>query len=112
MDNPIFETIKNDVESNDVVLYMKGTASQPYCGFSATVVQILSLLGVQYKDINILEDRDLWAAVREFGNWPTFPQLYVKGELVGGCDITKEMYQTGELQALFDEKGISYVQAA
>ncbi len=104
----IFEQIKNDITNNDVVLYMKGTQHMPACGFSGTVVHILKTLGVEFKDINILEDEVLRQGIKEFTNWPTIPQLYIKGEFVGGCDIVREMYQAGELQALLKSKHISF----
>ena len=96
-DQPVFDTIRQQIGADDVVLYMKGTPVFPMCGFSAAVVQVLSRTGVKYQSYNILEDADLRQGLKEFGNWPTFPQLYVKGELVGGCDIVTEMYETGEL---------------
>ena len=106
-DNPVFERIKNDISSHDIVLYMKGTPAMPQCGFSATVGQVLAHLGVEFTGINILEDEELRSGIKQFSNWPTIPQLYVKGEFVGGCDIVREMFQAGELQKLFDEKGVS-----
>lgn len=106
MTNPVFERIKQQIEGDDVVLYMKGTPVFPMCGFSAATVQVLSQTGVKFQSYNILEDMELRNGLKEFGNWPTFPQLYVKGELIGGCDIVREMYETGELQDLFREKGI------
>ncbi len=105
--NPVFERIQNDISRNDVVLYMKGSGVFPQCGFSAAVVQVFSQLGVPFKDINVLEDPELREAIKEFSNWPTLPQVYIKGEFIGGCDITREMYASGELQALLKEKGIS-----
>ena len=107
MENVIFERIKKQIEGNDVVLYMKGTAAFPQCGFSSLVVQVLSQIGTPFKDINVLEDSELRQGIKDFTNWPTIPQLYVKGEFVGGCDIVREMYETGELQQLMEEKGIS-----
>jgi monothiol glutaredoxin len=101
------ETIRRTVAENDVVLYMKGTADQPMCGFSNQVVRILDNLGVGYRDINVLDDEGIRLGVKEFANWPTIPQLYVKGEFVGGCDIVREMFQTGELKALFADKGVT-----
>jgi monothiol glutaredoxin len=98
--------IRDTVSSHDVVLYMKGTAEQPRCGFSNQVVRILDHLGVDYVDVDVLADEAIRQGVKEFANWPTVPQLYVKGEFVGGCDIVREMFQTGELKALFDEKGL------
>ena len=112
MENIIFERIKQDISSNDVVLYMKGTAVFPQCGFSAAVVQILSQIGVIFKDINVLEDAGIRQGIKDFTNWPTIPQLYIKGEFVGGCDIVREMYTSGELQELLKEKGISFKAAA
>jgi monothiol glutaredoxin len=106
MTNPIFDQIQNDIRANDVVLYMKGTHDMPMCGFSAAVVQILGTLGLAFKDVNVLSDDALRQGIKDFTNWPTIPQLYIKGEFIGGCDIVKEMYQTGELQSLLSEKGI------
>ena len=111
-ENPVFAQIRSDLAENDVVLYMKGTSVFPQCGFSAVVVNVLSNLGVTFKSINILEDEDMRQAIKEYANWPTIPQLYVKGEFVGGCDIVKEMFSSGELQDLFKEKGISIQDAA
>jgi monothiol glutaredoxin len=99
--------IQNEINANDVVLFMKGTKAFPMCGFSGQVVQILDYLGVAYKDLNVLEDAELRNGIKEFSNWPTIPQLYVKGEFVGGCDITREMFQSGELVTLLQDKGIS-----
>jgi monothiol glutaredoxin len=101
------ETIRRTVAENDVVLYMKGTADQPMCGFSNQVVRILDHLGFGYRDINVLADEGIRLGVKEFANWPTIPQLYVKGEFVGGCDIVREMFQTGELKTLFADKGVT-----
>ncbi len=106
MTNPVFERIHGDVTANPVMLYMKGTALFPQCGFSARVVQILTHLGVPFQTANVLEDMELREGVKHFSNWPTIPQLYVKGEFVGGCDIVREMYETGELQQVFEENGI------
>ncbi len=106
MSNPVFERIQNDISSTPVVLYMKGTPVFPQCGFSARVVQILSHVGVPFKGINVLEDQELREGIKSFTNWPTIPQLYVKGEFVGGCDIVTEMYQNGELASTLAEKGI------
>lgn len=96
--------IDNLVKNTDVLLFMKGNADQPMCGFSATVVRILDLVGVPFKDINVLEDMEIREGIKEYSNWPTIPQLYVKGEFIGGCDIIREMYETGELSQLFSEK--------
>jgi monothiol glutaredoxin len=112
MRNVIFDRIRKDIQSNDVVLYMKGTAAFPMCGFSAAVVQILSQLGVPFRDINVLEDNDIRQGVKAFADWPTIPQLYVKGEFVGGCDIIREMFVTGELQDLLQVKGVRHSRAA
>jgi monothiol glutaredoxin len=98
--------IENEVKSNDVVLFMKGTPQFPMCGFSGQVVQILDHLGVSYKGLNVLESDDLREGIKSYSNWPTIPQLYVKGEFVGGCDIVREMFQAGELQGLFKGKGV------
>ena len=101
----INERIQQQIDGDSVVLYMKGTPVFPMCGFSAQVLQILSHVGVPFQSYNILEDQDLRQGLKEFSNWPTFPQLYVKGELVGGCDITIEMYKSGELKQLLSEAG-------
>src|SRR6202163_552169 len=101
----IDQFIDNEVKSNDVVLFMKGTPQFPMCGFSGQVVQILDYLGVPYKGLNVLENEELRNGIKEFSSWPTIPQLYVKGEFVGGCDIVREMFQAGELQGLLKEKG-------
>ena len=112
MDNIVFDRIKQDIASNDVVLYMKGSATFPQCGFSAAVVQVLSQLGVPFKDVNVLEDAGIRQGIKDFTQWPTIPQLYVKGEFVGGCDIIREMYTNGELQDLLKEKGVAFKNAA
>src|SRR5262249_41709476 len=105
-DNPVFDRIKQDIGGNDIVLYMKGTPVYPQCGFSAAVVQVLSQLGVKFKGIDVLTDPSLRQGIKEFSQWPTIPQLYVKGEFVGGCDIVREMYETGELRDLMQSNGI------
>ena len=107
MSNPVFERIDQEIQSTDVVLFMKGVPAQPQCGFSATVVQILSYLGVPFKGINVLADAELRQGIKEFSNWPTIPQLYVKGEFVGGCDIVREMFEEGELKDFLSGKGIA-----
>jgi monothiol glutaredoxin len=112
MDNPVTERIRQDISENDVVLYMKGTPVFPQCGFSATVVQVLSHLGVRFKGINVLEDPGLRQGIKEFSNWPTIPQLYVKGEFVGGCDIVREMFDSGELAELLQTRGVEVKSAA
>ena len=106
----IQQFIDNEVKSNDVVLFMKGTPQAPMCGFSAQVVQILDHVGVPYKGHNVLASDELREGIKAFSNWPTIPQLYVKGEFVGGCDIVREMFQAGELQALFTNNGIAVQQ--
>ena len=103
----IRERIAEDITANDVILYMKGTPQFPQCGFSAAVVQILSQLGVEYKAVDILRDPEIRQGIKDFSNWPTVPQLYVKGEFIGGCDIVREMFGSGELRALLVEKGIA-----
>jgi monothiol glutaredoxin len=112
MTTPITERIQGDVTENPVMLYMKGTAMFPQCGFSARVVQILTHLGVPFQTANVLEDPELRDGVKHYSNWPTIPQLYVKGEFVGGCDIVTEMFQSGELETLLAEKGIPHKAAA
>ena len=108
MTNPTFEKIQKDISENDVVLYMKGTKKIPQCGFSATVAQVLERVGVvNYKDVNVLDDAEIRDGIKAFTNWPTIPQLYVKGEFIGGCDIVREMYETGELLQLLKEKGVA-----
>ncbi len=102
----VFDRIKQDIAENDVVLYMKGTPVFPQCGFSAAVVQVLTHMGVKFKGINVLEDPSLREGIKQFASWPTIPQLYVKGEFVGGCDIVREMYQSGELHELLNTKGV------
>jgi monothiol glutaredoxin len=103
--------IDAEVKANDVLLFMKGTPQFPMCGFSGQVVQILNHLGVAYKGVNVLDDMAIREGVKAYSNWPTIPQLYVKGEFVGGCDITREMFQTGELAQMMAEKGIAVKQA-
>ena len=104
----VHDWIAKTIAANDVVLFMKGTSKFPQCGFSAQVAQILGHLGVDYIDVNVLEDMAVREGIKSFANWPTIPQLYIKGEFVGGCDIVREMFQHGELQQLFEEKGIPY----
>lgn len=112
MTNPLFERIREQIESDEVVLFMKGTPVFPQCGFSAAVVQLLSNLGVKFQSYNVLDDMELRQGLKEYSNWPTFPQLYVKGELVGGFDILREMYEAGELQEFLRQKGIAFSEAA
>ena len=104
--NPIFPSIEQEITENPVVLFMKGSANEPLCGFSAMVVQILKKLEVPFKDVNVLADPELREGIKAYTNWPTIPQLYIKGEFIGGCDITREMYASGELQKLLQDKGI------
>lgn len=106
MDNPIFNTIQQEINNNDIVLFMKGTAESPRCGFSATVAEILKRLGVSFKSIDVLQDPELREGIKAYSDWPTIPQLYIKGEFIGGCDIAKEMYNSGELQTLLSDKQI------
>ena len=102
----VTENINNEIKSNDVVLFMKGTPSFPMCGFSAAVVQILNDIGVKYNTVNVLDSDEMREGIKEFSNWPTIPQLYVKEEFIGGCDIVKEMSENNELLDLFNSKGI------
>jgi monothiol glutaredoxin len=105
--NPVTQRIQQDITDNEVVLYMKGTPVFPQCGFSAAVVQVLSELGVKFKGIDVLTDPSLRQGVKEFSSWPTIPQLYVKGEFIGGCDIVREMHSSGELRELFQTRGVN-----
>ena len=104
--------IDNEVKTNDVVLFMKGTPTFPQCGFSSQVVQILDYLGVDYKGVNVLENMDVRQGIKEYSNWPTIPQLYVKGEFVGGCDIIREMFQEGELKTYLTDRGLPVSETA
>jgi monothiol glutaredoxin len=106
MDQTVQQRIKDDIQGNDVVLFMKGSPVFPQCGFSAAVVQILTHLNVKFKGIDVLSDPSIRQGIKEFSNWPTIPQLYVKGEFIGGCDIIREMFQTGELQETLQSKGV------
>jgi monothiol glutaredoxin len=105
-DNPVFERIRQDISENPVVLYMKGTPVFPQCGFSAAVVQVLTHMGVKFKGVDVLSDPSIRQGIKDFSSWPTIPQLYVKGEFVGGCDIVREMFESGELKELLQSKGI------
>jgi len=111
-DPNVADRIKRDITDHDVVLFMKGTPVFPQCGFSAAVVQVLTHLGVKFKGIDVLADPSLRQGIKEFSSWPTIPQLYVKGEFVGGCDIIREMYETGELGELLNTRGVATTQAA
>ncbi|HEV2187442.1 MAG TPA: Grx4 family monothiol glutaredoxin [Stellaceae bacterium] len=106
MDITVHDRIRQQVTDNPVVLFMKGTPVFPQCGFSATVVQILSHMGIKFKGVDVLADSSVREGIKEFSSWPTIPQLYVKGEFIGGCDIIREMFETGELQQMFEEKGV------
>ena len=108
----IHEFIDNEIKSNDVVLFMKGTPEMPMCGFSGRVVQILDHLGADYKGVNVLDSGELRQGIKDYSNWPTIPQLYVKGEFIGGCDIVREMFQAGELQQHLQENGVTVRGAA
>ena len=106
MTDPVTEQIEGEVKNNDVVLFMKGTPVFPQCGFSAAVVQVLNHMEVKFKGVNVLEDDGIRNGIKEYSNWPTIPQLYVKGEFLGGCDIIREMFETGELMEELSSKGI------
>ena len=108
----VFGRIRDEIGKNDVLLFMKGTPVFPQCGFSAAVVDVLSEVGVKFNSINILVDPEMREGIKAFSQWPTIPQLYVKGEFVGGCDIIREMFETGELEQLLKAKGVSLAQAA
>ena len=112
MSNPTFDRIQATIEETPVVLFMKGTPAFPQCGFSARVVQILTHMGVPFAGVNVLEDMEIREGIKAFTNWPTIPQLYVKGEFVGGCDIVREMFQSGELQSHLEGQGIAVKGAA
>lgn len=107
MTQSVNDIIKSTVTENDIVLYMKGNPDFPQCGFSSTVVQILNYIGADYASVNVLEDPDIRQGIKDYNNWPTVPQVFVKGEFIGGCDILKEMFETGELRDLMVEKGIA-----
>jgi monothiol glutaredoxin len=108
----VHDWIRKQISNNDVVLFMKGTKNFPQCGFSGQVAQILQYLGVEYQDVNVLEDMGIREGIKSFSEWPTIPQLYVKGEFVGGCDIIREMFQAGELQEMLAEKGVTHTAVA
>ena len=107
LDPDISERIKSEINSQDVVLFMKGTPVMPQCGFSAAVVGVLSHIGVQFRGVNVLEDEQIREGIKVYSDWPTIPQLYVKGEFMGGCDIVREMYETGELLEMLNTHGIN-----
>ena len=108
MDQQINDLIKSEIENNEVCLFMKGTPDAPQCGFSMAVTNILKILEVNFKGINVLENQNLREGIKEYSDWPTIPQLYVKNEFIGGCDIVKEMFENGELKKIFDDKNISH----
>jgi|TARA_A100001011_G_scaffold300090_1_gene313320 monothiol glutaredoxin len=108
MDDQTKDIIKNHIESNDVCLFMKGTPDEPQCGFSMAVSNILKILEVKFNGVNVLEEQSIREGVKIYSDWPTIPQLYIKNEFVGGCDIIKEMYENGELKKILEDKGISY----
>ena len=108
MDDQTKKIIQNHIDSNEVCLFMKGTPDAPQCGFSMAVSNMLKILEINFKGINVLEDQNLREGIKVYSDWPTIPQLYIKKEFVGGCDIVKEMYESGELKKIFDDKGISY----
>ena len=112
LDDITRERIQTEVDANDVLLFMKGTPVFPQCGFSAAIIQVLSHLQVKFSSINVLEDPDIRDGIKQYSDWPTIPQLYVKGEFVGGCDIIREMYETGELKTFLEEKGLHSEPAA
>ncbi len=107
-DKAVHDQIQKVIDTNDVVLFMKGSSKFPQCGFSATAIKILDHLGVTYKDVNVLDDAGIREGIKTFSNWPTIPQLYIKGEFIGGCDIMREMYQAGELHDLICTKNIPH----
>ena len=108
MDQQTNELINSEIDNNEVCLFMKGTPDAPQCGFSMAISNILKILEVKFKGVNVLENQNLREGIKIFSDWPTIPQLFIKKEFVGGCDIVKEMYETGELKKLFDNKNISY----
>ena len=108
MDDQTKNLIKNHIDNNEVCLFMKGTPDAPQCGFSMAVTNMLKILEVKFQSVNVLEDQNIREGIKVFSDWPTIPQLYVKKEFIGGCDIIKEMYENGELKKVFDDKGINY----
>jgi len=104
---PAFDLIQNELDENDVVLFMKGSPMFPQCGFSAAVAHVLTTIQVKFKGVDVLQNADIREGIKQFSNWPTIPQLYVKGEFIGGCDIVREMAENGELEQVFDNKGIA-----
>jgi len=108
MDDQVKKLIQNHIDNNEVCLFMKGTPDAPQCGFSMSVSNMLKILEVNFKGVNVLEDQSLREGIKSFSDWPTIPQLYIKKEFIGGCDIVKEMYESGDLKKIFDDKGINY----
>ena len=106
-ENPTYELIQSELDENDVVLFMKGSPMFPQCGFSAAVAHVLTTLQIKFKGVDVLQNADIREGIKQFSNWPTIPQLYVKGEFIGGCDIVREMAENGELEQIFDNKGIT-----
>ena len=106
-ENPTYELIQSELDENDVVLFMKGSPMFPQCGFSAAVAHVLTTLQIKFKGVDVLQNADVREGIKQFSNWPTIPQLYVKGEFIGGCDIVREMAENGELEQIFDNKGIA-----
>ena len=109
-ENPTYELIQSELDENDVVLFMKGSPMFPQCGFSAAVAHVLTTLQIKFKGVDVLQNADVREGIKQFSNWPTIPQLYVKGEFIGGCDIVREMAENGELEQIFDNKGIARAQ--
>ena len=107
-DNPVFTKIKSEIDESAVTLFMKGTPMFPQCGFSSSVVQALTIMGVKFKGVDVLADEEIRDGIKEYSQWPTIPQLYIKGEFIGGCDIIREMYESGELKKVFDDNEIEY----
>ena len=107
-DNPVFTKIKSEIDESAVTLFMKGTPMFPQCGFSSSVVQALTMMGVKFKGVDVLADEEIRNGIKEYSQWPTIPQLYIKGEFIGGCDIIREMYESGELAKLLETKGVSF----
>lgn len=106
--NPFFEEIQEDITTNDVIVYMKGSPETPMCGFSSFVVQVCKKYGVTFKGVNVLENPELRQAIKDFSNWPTIPQIYIKGEFIGGCDILRDLHESGELAELLEKRGIAF----
>lgn len=111
LNQEVYDKIKKIIDDNDVVLFMKGTSDEPQCGFSFTVVRILNFLGVKFQDINVLADNEIREGIKDYTNWPTIPQLYIKQKFIGGCDILKEMFENSELTKLLEEEGVHYLKS-